>query len=455
MSELTYNYSDTRWEHQRPESNLLPGLALLAMIASVINCALPEIEMLLTGGNVPIPQGIIKIGCFGFIVFLMVLYGKLDLYLFPRAIWLMMVLYLAAVFPFLWFAQSKEPSEIFLAYNAYYCPLIFAPAVTAIRGKLSERAAMRIFLSIFAVCALLGWVQFIVQDPIVKLASNDGNFRIFASQWMQGGDRSVRAMSFFAFAQEYGSFLVLVAATGIGMCMKRGGWKIGIPIFLIATASCYTTMTRATFIQLFIATVAALTFTFGRKPTRMRWQPLIALGFGIYIAFSGVSSVLSEKKSLADDSSLQQRLMQWGMWVSDLQHSSASQQLFGLGFCSADRPAMIPRKEGWALDQALVDNLYLGITLHIGLIGAVLVLALLWGMWRFVRIEAISRPTPLMIGIASFWSTFLFVGMFNIQAANYGFWFLTAVIIARRSSDIDHAALRDSPMEGELNPGMA
>jgi hypothetical protein len=47
------------------------------------------------------------------------------------------------------------------------------------------------------------------------------------------------------------------------------------------------------------------------------------------------------------------------------------------------------------------------------------------------------RPTPLLIGIASFWSTFLLTGMFNIQLAIYGFWFLIAIMILQRDGEAD------------------
>src|SRR5580704_3597388 len=148
MSEITYDYTDLYWQHRRG-SDLFGGLAMLAMMACVINCALPELEMLLTGGNVPIPNGIIKIGCFAFLIALMILYRTFDLTSFPTISWVAVIVYLALVFPFLWFVARKEPSEILLAYNAYYCPLIFAPVVAAFRGRLSERTALRIFLAVF------------------------------------------------------------------------------------------------------------------------------------------------------------------------------------------------------------------------------------------------------------------------------------------------------------------
>jgi hypothetical protein len=452
MSEIIRNYREVYWDNERLGNNLVGAMAMVAMFVCVINCAFPELEMFLTGGRVPVPQGFVKIVCFAFLSLLMLIYGKLDLVSFPIKTWIVCMVYLLLVFPFLWFVEMKYPDEILLAYNSAYCPLIFAPIVTTVRGKLTERWAMRIFMSTFAASVALGWAQFILQDPIVQLASSDGNFRIFGSQWMQGGERSTRAMSFFGNAQEFGSFLVLVAAIGIGMCGRRGGWKKGVPLYLFAAATCYTTLTRATFVQLFFASVAAFTFTFSKKPNRVRWQPLIALCLGLFIAFSGfskqLSTQISDKKSLADDSSLDLRLAQWGMHISKLEHSSTAEQLFGLGFSQAEKPAMVPLKEGWTLGDALVDNLYLALVLHIGLVGAILMLALFWGMWRFIRNEALRRPTPLLIGIASYWATFLLTGMFNIQGANYGFWFLVGVMLLPHSGAIDH----EFPWAGEAEP---
>jgi hypothetical protein len=44
-------------------------------------------------------------------------------------------------------------------------------------------------------------------------------------------------------------------------------------------------------------------------------------------------------------------------------------------------------------------------------------------------------------------------GMFNIQAANYGFWFLIAVILARRSDDTEQEPQWDEEPESVLEFG--
>lgn len=404
--------------------------------------------MVLTGGSVPLPQGLIKIACFAFLVSLILIYRTLDLSLFPTRMWIATIGYLLLAFIWLWLGQNKRPAEIFLAYNAYYCPLIFAPLAVGLRGKISQHAAFKILMATFAACALLGWVQYVLQEPIIRLASNDGNFRIYLSQWMVGGYRSIRANSFFAFAQEYGSFVVLIGAAAIGMCRARGGWKLGVPLYLFAVATCYTTMTRAAFLQLFVATGAALTFTFGKRSTRVRWQPLIAFAASVFIAFSGLTSVISQKKSIYDDVSLQQRLDQWQIAESTLSHSSVWPQLFGLGFCQADKPVMVANKEDW--NTVLVDNMYVALALHIGIIGLVVMVGFFCVMWSCLQRETVARPTPLMIGIASYWSTFAMTGMFNIQMAQYGFWFLIALIVSGQPAELGSIDHWEAQIDSEL-----
>jgi hypothetical protein len=425
-----HNYEEAYSENQRPQSGMLSCLALLALLVCIINCAAPQVEMLLTGGNVPIPQGFVKLACFGLLIALTILYGKLDLTSFPVTIWIVAVGYLILVFPYLWFVQNKPPGDIIFDYNAYYCPLIFAPVATALKGRVPERLAIRIFLGSFAVCALLGWAQYILQDPLVRLASNDGNFRIFASQWMTAGETRIRSTSLFGSSLWYGNFAVLVAAIGIGMCGKPGGWRKGIPLYLFAAATCYTTWTRVVFLQLLLATLAAVTFTFGRRLNRVSWQPLIFLGLGVILAFGGIESLITTEEGLSSTSSLELRHQQWDVYGATLTHATIGQQLFGFGYCESDKPALIPANEKLlGKGSVLVDNMYLALTLHIGLIGMLVIVALMWAMWRCLRSETVRRPTPVLIGIASFWSTYLVTGMFNVQPANYGFWFLIGTII--------------------------
>jgi hypothetical protein len=316
----------------------------------------------------------------------------------------------------------------------------------------SDKSATRILVCIFLVCAVIGWAQVAFQSSIVRLASNDGNFRIYTSYWIAAGDtaidRTIRAFSVFGSSLEYGTFVVLIGAIGIGMCGRPNGWIKGVPLYLLAGACCYSTLTRTVFLQFVFATIAALTFTFGRSPRRMIWQPLIGLVVAVAIAFGGMFQKMSEHRSLTDTSSLDLRVLQWGTFGSQWLRATLPQQLFGLGFCQAEKPLIIPADDiqiGKAY-SVLIDNMYLAVTLHIGLIGMVLIVGLFWALWRRLRVETIERPTPLLIGIAAFCSTFLLDSMFNIFPAQYGFWLLIALMILQRDeeTDVGYPGLRQS-----------
>lgn len=446
MSETTYDYSQIFHQIKRPQGGVLGTTAFVAMIACIINCALPELEMLLTGGHCPIPIAAIKIACFGLLSCLTLTYGRFDFSASPTGMWLVAMAFLFLDFSYLWLLQGKALAEVVLAYNAYYCPLIFAPLACAFTGRLSQRLATQILVGIFLVCAAIGWAQYIFQTSVIQLASSDGNFRIYASYWMQEGSATVRSFSIFGTALEYGSFCVLIAAIGIGMCGRANGWIKGVPLYLFAAACCYTTLTRVVYIQLAFATFAAITFTFRRSLRRMIWQPLIGLAVSCFLAFSGIAELVGQTKTLYDATSLEFRLLQWEVYGEQFLHSQFLQKMLGLGFSQADKPVIVPVRDDFfgKASNVLIDNMYLAITLHIGLIGLIVIVGLLWAMWRRLRVETVKRPTPILIGITSFCSTFLLTGMFNVQPALYGFWFLIAIMLLQRDDEADVGLLHES-----------
>ena len=439
MSEITYDYSALHRQY-RPQGSVLATTAFLAMVACILNTALPEIEILLTGGRCPIPIAAIKIAGFGLLTILTLAYGRLDLSGFPTGMWLLAMTFLFLDLPYLLLWQGKAPADLLFDYNAYYCPLIFAPLACAFTGRLSEKSATRILVSIFLVCAMIGWAQIVFQTPIVPLVSSDGNFRIFRSWWSpEGGGRTMRAISMFGTALEYGSFVALIGGIGIGMCGRPKGWIKGVPLYLFAATCCASTMTRTAYLLFIFVTIAAVIFTFGRSARRMTWLPLIGLVVALVIAFGGIGQKVGEAKTLSDTGSLDLRVLQWATYGEQVLRSTLPQQLFGLGFCQAEKPLIIPVDDvsvGNAY-SILVDNMYLALTLHIGLVGMVIIVGLFWAMWRRLRIETVKRPSPLLIGIASFCSTFLLENTFNVSPAIYGFWFLIAIMILQRDAGAD------------------
>jgi hypothetical protein len=448
MSEITYDHSSL-YRQYRPRAGSLGTLAFVAMVACIVNTALPEIEILLTGGRCPIPIAAIKIAGFGLMAILTLDYARLDLSAFPTGMWLLAMTFLFLDIPHLWLSEGKQPADLLFDYNAYYCPLILAPLACAFTGRLSEKSATRILVSIFLVCAVIGWAQVIFQAKVVPLVSSDGNFRIYASWWSpEGGGRTMRAFSMFGSSLEYGSFAVLIGGIGIGMCGRPKGWIKGVPLYLLAAACCYSTLTRTVFVLFIFATIAAVTFTFGRSPRRMIWQPLIGLVVALVICFGGIGQKVSEARTLTDTGSLDLRVLQWQTYGEQWLQSTLPERLLGLGFCQAEKPLIIPVDDvqiGNAY-SVLIDNMYLALALHIGLVGMVIIVGLFWAMWRRLRIETIKRPAPLLIGIASFCSTVFLDNMFNISPAVYGFWFLIAIMVLQRDPETDVVSLSASQL---------
>jgi O-antigen ligase len=220
---------------------------------------------------------------------------------------------------------------------------------------------------------------------------------------------------------ELGYFAVIVATIGIGMCRNPNNRTKGVLLYLFGAATVYSTLIRTVYLQLIISTIAALILTFGRKPNRVKWLPLAAVAAAIAFAVGGASRMfVGYNNGLASNASLEVRLDQWTFYASMFRHSPIWNQLFGFGICQADNKVV--------RSLAVVDNLFWGLTLHIGLVGLVIMLVLLWAMWLRVRAEAIENPTPLTIGLASFWATFAMSGVFENSPAIFGFWYIVGVL---------------------------
>src|ERR1700758_457879 len=100
-------YIKNSWTDPQAGEALLSGTALVGLLVCIINCFLPQVEMVLTGGSVPLPQGLIKVACFAFLVSLILIYRTLDLSCFPTRMWIATIGYLLLAFVWLWLGQNK------------------------------------------------------------------------------------------------------------------------------------------------------------------------------------------------------------------------------------------------------------------------------------------------------------------------------------------------------------
>jgi hypothetical protein len=161
--------------------------------------------------------------------------------------------------------------------------------------------------------------------------------------------------------------------------------------------------------------------TFGKKPTRGRWHPIVYCAVGILTVMVGVYSFLSgETSNLQDTSTLVERIGQWVYYANLISQASLADKSFGLG--------IVQMKKIVPVFPMVIDNVPLALILHIGVVGLIFVGALMVRMWHYVRREALLTQQPFLIAAASLWATLACAGIFNIVFNSFGIVFALTVL---------------------------
>ena len=397
------------------EYRVLALLASTLCFLSIVDASIQQFQMYLLGGRIIFGASLIKIVLLGVVMLGCVSHPKIKISAIPLLTWLLCIVYLIFEVVYLNLTCGLSVSDILASYNSYYLLLLIGPAIVIFRGTVSQRTLIRCSVLIFAVCAMVGAAQYLTASPILYTESLDGSFSI--PSWRFIGE--IRAFSFFGSAMAFGLFCAFSGALGIALTRTM---PIRATFLFIASGlACYTTLTRVCYLIFFGACVSSLVFTFGKKPSRGHWQPLLWFLLGISTILIGINSVTgADVNTLQDSGSLLARLDQW-VYFSDLfLHSSPVHQMFGLGLVQSESLS--------SLYGMVIDNTVLALLLHIGVIGLVLFGALLTKIWMYLRCQATTTQQPFVIAVASLWATITCVGMFNIVFSAFGATFALAIL---------------------------
>jgi hypothetical protein len=190
--------------------------------------------------------------------------------------------------------------------------------------------------------------------------------------------------------------------------------------------ACYTTLTRLCYLIFVGAAASSLVFTFGKKPSRGSWLPLLWFFLGLSTILVGLNSVSSaDAGSLQDAGSLLERLDQWAYFSDLFLHSSLVYQLFGLGLVQSESLRS-------SYGGMVIDNSLLALLLHVGVVGLALFGTLLTKMWIYLRREAVITQQPFIIAAASLWAAITCAGTFNIVFGFFGAIFGLAILCDSR-----------------------
>ncbi|MGB8833315.1 MAG: hypothetical protein WCC95_14285 [Candidatus Sulfotelmatobacter sp.] len=390
-------------------------LIVLFLFILIVDAATLQLQMYLFDGyvltgNVIFKFAILVIAVLGSLIYM----RRLKFKGLPILIWLLCLGYLLADVPHLISAHAMTLVDVLQSYNAYYALLLIGPMLLAFRGAVSERVAISCIVIVLSVCAILGMAQYLTGNPILFTESVDGAFKINSWSFFD----QVRAFALFSSPMNFGLFCAFCGALGVAL-WKRARVK-GIFLFVLSALACYCTLTRLSYLVFFCACSYALLLTFGKKPRRGLWQPVLYFLLGVSTIVVGLLSFTAAESNLGDTGSLIQRVSQWGLYSGWILQANATDKAFGLGIVqneklSADLPAPI-------------DSAPLALVLHIGFLGLALFGVLLTQMWLYLRRQALETGQPLVIAAASFWATFGCAGIFNIVFSTFGAVFALAIL---------------------------
>ena len=392
-------------------------LVVVLLFLLIVDAAVLQLQMYLTGGNILVGNFIFKIAVLAIAGLGFFIYPKLQHTGLPVLTWLLCIAYLVGDMPHLMSGRGMTLLDVLQSYNAYYALVLIGPVLLAFRGAVSERAIIRCIVFLLPLSAIIGLAQYLTRQPLLPTESSDGAFHI--NSWIFFDN--VRAFSLFSSSMNFGLFCALCGA--LGVALYRTMPKRAALLFILSAIACFSTLTRLSYLVFACASSYALVLTFGKKAARGLWYPVLYFVLGISTMFVGLISFTADESNLGDTGSLIERVAQWGFYSELILQSSSTDKVFGLG---------IVQNEKLSSDYPmLIDSAPLALVLHLGIVGLMLFGALLVQMWLYLRREALDTKEPFAIAAASFWATLLCAGILNIVCSSFGSVFAIAILCSK------------------------
>ncbi len=147
-------------------------------------------------------------------------------------------------------------------------------------------------------------------------------------------------------------------------CLRRGRRKFGLFLLPLCAFGCYATYTRLAMVGFVLTVIAVLSYP--KKLMRFSLLlPIFSLCCAVLIVAQGIRTAGGAgRKDLANSSSLDQRVVHWGVYARKFMAGSPTDILFGIGLGPYTPYSTPDRLENAA--PVPVDNAYLLILLGSG-----------------------------------------------------------------------------------------
>jgi hypothetical protein len=384
---------------------LMRLVVLFTVPLLIVNGAFPQLQMALLRGRVLVSPAVVKATVLAILIaVVMFRSGRIKQNRRLIMVTMMFFGYLLLNVLHFKFDLGMHLSDAIVGYNFYYTLPLLAVLSAFVPLRIPDRYILGLITILATICALLGIAQLITNRPIVATSSaNHQAFQVLV--WKDAG--RVRVFSLFGEPQHCGLFFVFITTLLIALCRNPKHRFLAIPLTVVTVGLVLASDARTQIMGLAWAIAAALLLTFWNKKRRVRWLPLLAMPTAILaVVYAVYFGSTRHAASISRSTSMLERIREWTYYIGVLRELGLAKLLFGMGI--VQNGAM--QSFGAALP---IDNIYLSIGMHIGLVGLVLYLLLAWMLWEEVSRRAEDRASYLHVAIAATFSTFFLMGLFN------------------------------------------
>jgi hypothetical protein len=406
-------------------------LVIFAVLTLIVNGALPQVEMAVTGGSLLFMPRQLTLLILA-LASMLLLKGR-----FQHSPLLPLTLVLACYFLieslFLHFAKDISYPAIRTSLECFIF-LAIVGAASAVPLQIRSRHILAFLIAITLACLVISAAQFITNTPVVRTESSDSYFHVQSYQFVD----QTRGFSLFTNGLEAGLFYSLMGGIATSFCLQRGSRRIGFILLPLCAFGCYVTYTRLAIVG-FIVTFIAVFVLSRRGLSRLSLLlPLFSLLCGILIIIQGLRTEGGAARTdLVSASSLDTRIVAWGIYAGKFMAGSRTDILFGIGQGPYTPYTAPNRLENSA--PIPIDNAYLLSLLSCGVFGSLLLGVTYWKLWMFLHQRTIHGRDHLVKGIAGIFAALPFFCCINDLPSQIILLLLFVVSLRKEDEEIPAA----------------
>lgn len=402
---------------KRLSANLVLSWAIfIAIIFSIVNAALPRLEMLLFDGHVPVPSVSIKFFIFTAMLLYLLNHARLKVKLSSVFILLCFISYIIIDVLLVSSSGDYSAATLVFGYNSMYSYLVMVLLLIIFSPEIPERSISKTLFFLSIILVAIGTVQTVTNNPLFPLRSVDGYFQVLV--WYYYGQ--VRAFSLFEAPAYYATFLIFVGAIVLAKMFLSA--KIAskliyaisyIAIFLLEVLTLNRTAMVAYF---FVSIIIFGIVKYGFEKPHLKLIMVSSLLFSAALVFSVplISNLFPFVFEFKDQSVLA-RISEWQYWIHFVLLDT-SRIIWGSGVFQ--NSILISSRD------VIIDNMFLAVLVQAGIVGLIFVIYVIYYIWSTLVDRYLHAQNPIAMAVISLitvWPIFAVFGtglnIFPIYAA--------------------------------------